>query len=86
MDWKAWLSIVTAAVTSFGGPTAALAAMIANGILQLDMDVEANRALADKWFAFLKTAIVDEKREFTQAEHDEAKAFADEVHAAVQNG
>ena len=85
MDWKAWLSILSAAVTSFCGPTAAIAAMIANGVLQLDMDVEKNRALADKWLAFLTKAIVTEKREFTDEEHAEARQFADDVFNSVNN-
>jgi hypothetical protein len=85
IDWKAWLQIILAAIGTVSGSTAALAAMIGNGVLQLDMDVEANRDLAAHWFAFLQK-IVDEKRDPTEEEHAEARAFADQVHADVQSG
>jgi hypothetical protein len=85
IDWKAWLQIIVAAVGTVGGPTAALAAMLGSGVLQLDADVEENRALAAQWFAFLQK-IVDEKRDPTEEEHAQARAFADQVHADVQSG
>lgn len=84
IDWKAWLQMVLGAVTSFGGPTAALIAMIGNGVLSLDETRAEDVALAKKWFDWCNQVIVVENREFTEEERAEARAFADEVHARNQ--
>ncbi len=85
MNWKAWLQIALAAIGTVSGPTAALVAMIGNGVLQLDEDRAEDVALADKWFAFCNQVIVVEKRDFTPEEQAEARAFADDVHARNQS-
>lgn len=84
INWKAWLQMALAAIGTVGGPTAALVAMIGNGVLTLDEAKEEDVALAKYWFDFCNQVIVVEQRDFTEEERAEARAFADSVHAANQ--
>jgi hypothetical protein len=84
MNWLPWVQMLGSALGTINPAAAALISMITGGVLTLQTATDEDKALIAQWQAFCQK-IVDENRDPTEEEHAQARAFADQVHAANQS-
>jgi len=82
--WLQWVQMLGAAAGTLNPAAGALISMIVNGVVTVSSDTDEFRALNDQWFTFCENMIAHGGPP-TDAERQEALAFANAEHTRNQN-
>lgn len=83
-NWQSWAAMLIGVVGAFNPALAATLSMVTTGLATLKADSDADKALFQQWQAFCQTMIAHGGAP-TEAEHQAALDFANQVHAANQS-